>query len=132
MTGRLNKVDASVDTVVDEFEPVDSVFLFEVCVESGINVVDDRFPAGSVSSVFPVHRNGQGTGSSPLFVVDKVTESWSIDYRQLESDAILLNICSFSSSPWTHQRNKSLPALMLSMLTVLPLSVPGAGTSFGW
>lgn len=45
VTGRLYKVDASVYTVINEFEPVDSVFLLEVGVKSRINIVDNWFPA---------------------------------------------------------------------------------------
>lgn len=45
VTSRLDKVDASVNTVIDEFEPVDSVFLLEIRVESGINILDNGFPA---------------------------------------------------------------------------------------
>lgn len=47
--GRLDKVDTRVDTVIDQLVPVHSVLLLEVGVESGLNVVDDGFPAGSVS-----------------------------------------------------------------------------------
>lgn len=49
VTGGLDKVDTGVNTVIDEFEPVDSVFLLEIRVESGINVVNDWFPAIPVS-----------------------------------------------------------------------------------
>jgi hypothetical protein len=45
VTSRLNKVDTSVNTVVDQFEPVDPVFLLEVRVKSGVNVVHNWFPA---------------------------------------------------------------------------------------
>jgi hypothetical protein len=45
MTGRLDKVDTSVYTVIDQFEPVDSVLLLEVCVKSSIDVVDNGLPA---------------------------------------------------------------------------------------
>jgi len=45
MTGRLNKVDTSVYTVINQFEPVDPVFLLEVSVESSVDIVDNWFPA---------------------------------------------------------------------------------------
>jgi hypothetical protein len=45
MTGRLDKVDTSVYTVIYEFEPVDPVFLLEISVESSIDVVHNWLPA---------------------------------------------------------------------------------------
>lgn len=45
MTGGLDKVDTSVNTVIYEFEPVDPIFLLEVSVESSIDIVHNWFPA---------------------------------------------------------------------------------------
>jgi hypothetical protein len=45
VTSRLNKVDTSVYTIINELEPVDSVLLLEVGIESSIDIVHDRFPA---------------------------------------------------------------------------------------
>jgi len=45
MTGRLDKVDTSVNTVINQLEPVDPIFLLEVSVESSIDIVHNWFPA---------------------------------------------------------------------------------------
>lgn len=45
VTRRLDEVDASVNSVVDELEPVDPVLLLEVGIKAGIDVVDDGLPA---------------------------------------------------------------------------------------
>lgn len=45
MTCRLDEVEAGVDTVVNNFLPVDAVLLFEVRVEAGLDVLHDRLPA---------------------------------------------------------------------------------------
>ena len=45
MTGRLDEVQAGVNTVVDDLLTVDAVFLFEVGVKPGLDVLDDGFPA---------------------------------------------------------------------------------------
>lgn len=45
MTGRLNKVDAGVNTVVLKFVAVNSVLLLEVVVKARLDVVDDGLPA---------------------------------------------------------------------------------------
>lgn len=45
VTGRLNKVDAGVDTVVLELVAVDAVLLLEVVVETRLDVVNDGLPA---------------------------------------------------------------------------------------
>lgn len=47
MTGRLDEVDTCVNPVVDQLCPVDPVFLFEVSIETSLDVVDDRFPAAN-------------------------------------------------------------------------------------
>ena len=79
MTSRLNKVYASVKTVIDQLFPVDSVLLLEVGIESCIDIVDNRFPAGLSAS--PLLR--LGGESLPLVVVYEITESRGIDHRQL-------------------------------------------------
>jgi len=45
VSGRLNKVDASVNPVVDQFRSVDSVLLLEISVESSFNVVNNGLPS---------------------------------------------------------------------------------------
>jgi hypothetical protein len=46
----LDKVDTRVDTVIDQLVPVHSVLLLQVGVKAGLNVIDNGFPAGCVSS----------------------------------------------------------------------------------
>ena len=45
VTGRLDKVDTRVNTVINQFEPVDPILLLEVSVESSIDIVHNWFPA---------------------------------------------------------------------------------------
>lgn len=47
MTRGLDEVEACVHAVVDNFLPVYTVLLFQVRVEPGFNVLDNRFPASS-------------------------------------------------------------------------------------
>ena len=46
MTSGLDEVQASIDTVIHDFLPVDPVLLLQVRVETRFNVLDDRLPAG--------------------------------------------------------------------------------------
>lgn len=45
MTGRLNEVDACVDTVIHHLVTVNAVLLLEIGIETGLNVVEDGPPA---------------------------------------------------------------------------------------
>ena len=45
MAGRLNEVEASVNTVVGNLLSVHAVLLLEVGVKSRFDVLNDRFPA---------------------------------------------------------------------------------------
>ena len=45
VTSWLDEVQTSVDTIIQDFLPVDAVFLFEIRVETGFNVFNDRLPA---------------------------------------------------------------------------------------
>ena len=51
VTGRLDEVQTGVNTVVNDFLPVDAVLLFEVRVEAGLDVLHDRLPAERVYSL---------------------------------------------------------------------------------
>jgi len=45
VTSRLDKVEASVDTVVDDLLTIDATLLLEVRIESRLDVVEDGLPA---------------------------------------------------------------------------------------
>jgi hypothetical protein len=45
MTSRLDEVQAGMNAIIHDLLPVDAVFLFQVRVETGFNVLGDRFPA---------------------------------------------------------------------------------------
>lgn len=49
MTGGLDKVNARVNTVIHELVPVQPVLLFKIRIETGFNVVHDRFPTIKVT-----------------------------------------------------------------------------------
>lgn len=72
MTGGLDKVEAGMDTVVDELGPVHPVLLLEVGVKARLDVVDNRLPA--------------------IIVVDKVTEARRVNDSEAESHATLLDV----------------------------------------
>lgn len=44
MASGLNEVQASVNTVIDDFSPVDAILLFEIGVKAGFNVFNNRLP----------------------------------------------------------------------------------------
>lgn len=45
MTSRLDEVQARVDTVVNDFAPIDAILLFQIRVEAGLDVLNNRPPA---------------------------------------------------------------------------------------
>lgn len=45
MAGWLNEVQTRVNAVIDDLLSVDAVFLFQIRVESGGNIVNDGIPA---------------------------------------------------------------------------------------
>ena len=90
MTGWLDEKETSMYTVIYEFESVDTVLLFEVCVESSFNVVDNGFPTVHDPSAFVAPR--PDCNLLPFVVVDKVTETRGVDDRKLQPNAILFDI----------------------------------------
>lgn len=74
MTSGLNEVHAGMDAVVDNVHAVDLVLGIEVGIEALLDVLDNRAPR--------------------LVVVDKVTESRSIDDVQSQAYTVLLNVCT--------------------------------------
>lgn len=91
MSSRLNKVQASMYSVVDELLPVDSVFLLEVSVKARLYVFEDGLPA--------------------VIVVDKVTKAWCVDDGEPQLDAVFLNVCRDgldSNCLWSFGRGRSI------------------------
>lgn len=124
MTGRLDKVDTSVYTVINQFEPVDPIFLLEVSVESSIDIVHNWFPA----TCQLVCRYSKGK-----LTFHRCLRNHRIrGYRPQSTLALhqLPRYLYFSLFPYLER--DSLPAEILSILTVLPLSTPGAGIALGW
>ena len=72
MSGRLNKVDTGVDSVVNNVHSVNLVLGFQIGVETLLNVINDWAPG--------------------LIIIDKVSESRGIDNSEAKTNAILLNI----------------------------------------
>ena len=75
MSSRLDEIDASMDTVVDNIHSVDLVFGFEVGVEPLLNVFHN--------------------GSPRIVIVDKVSEAWCINDCQTQSDPILFDVGTY-------------------------------------
>lgn len=74
MASWLNEVDASVNTVVNDVHTVDLVLRLKISIKSLFNVLNNRSPG--------------------VVVVDEITKSGGVNYRQSETDAILLNVCT--------------------------------------
>ncbi|KAH3671682.1 hypothetical protein OGAPHI_000387 [Ogataea philodendri] len=72
VSGRLNKVQACVDSVVDNGGPVDLGLSLQVLVESGVDLVDNRFPG--------------------ISIVDTLAESWTVNNGQAQLDVVFLDI----------------------------------------
>lgn len=72
MAGRLDKVNHSMDAVIDNVNAVDFVLSVQVSVKSLLDVLDDGVPR--------------------LVIVDKVTEAGCVNNRQPQTDTILLNV----------------------------------------
>jgi hypothetical protein len=45
VTGWLDEVQARMDAIIHEFLPVDAVFLLQIRVKPGFNVLNNGFPA---------------------------------------------------------------------------------------
>lgn len=72
VTCGLDKVDASVDAVVNNVHAVDLVLGVQICVKTLLNVLDN--------------------GAPRLGVVDKVSKARGVDDRQSQADSILFNV----------------------------------------
>ena len=129
----LNEVEASMDTIVDDFLTIDLVLVFQELVKSRLNVLEDWSPTRGVSQKKEVVRGG--IEREPLIVVHKIPETRGIHDRQAEANAVLLNICNIVIQlPYRTRvaRPEDKPALILSMATVLGFSALGGRGSFGW
>ena len=51
MTSRLNKVETGMDAVIHNFLPIHPVLLLKVRVETCLNVLDNRLPAGDIGEI---------------------------------------------------------------------------------
>lgn len=52
MSCGLYEVETSMDTVVNSFLAVNTIFLFEIGVETRLNIFQDGFPAGNEKGQF--------------------------------------------------------------------------------
>jgi hypothetical protein len=66
VAGRLDKIDAGVNAVVDHLGSIDAVLLLKVGVEAGLDVVDYRLPAVARISWDEEERHGVARLSSLL------------------------------------------------------------------
>jgi len=131
VTRRLNKIQAGVDAVVNDFLTVDLVFVVQILVKSGLNVLNNWSPTRDVSEG---KRRGEAN-RLPLIIVHEITETRGINNGQTEANTILLNVCYVEISDHALRRVTRIenePALMLSMATVLGLSALGGRGSLGW
>ena len=78
------------DAVVDDFGPVDAVFLLQIRIEAGLDILNYGFPAGDVSEE---SQTSTGEKSGPIVVVDEVAEPRGIDDCEMETNTILLDVC---------------------------------------
>jgi hypothetical protein len=89
MTSRLNEVDASMNTIVDQLGPVDAILLLQIRIETRLNVVYDGLPAAAIN-----YQLSTCASNSPILIVNIVAESRSVHNGQLQPHTILLNIWS--------------------------------------
>lgn len=119
MAGRLDKVQARVDAVVDYFLSVDAVLLLEVGVEARLDIVENGLPATRKES--PGAPEGQ----------DRVKNGIE---RHLAHPSSLLIKSPNPGVSTTVRRSltpfSSMSAEMLSIATVCGRSWCGCGTSF--
>lgn len=75
-----------------------------------------------------------GQYDAPILVVDEISKSRGVHNGQAQSYAILLNVWREipirQSGVDGKKRRDSVPAVILSIVTVLPRSVRGSGTAF--
>ena len=72
MTSGLDEVDASVDPIVDNIDPVDPILGIQVGIEALVDIVHDRTPG--------------------LIIVDEIAKAWRVHHGQPKSDPILLDV----------------------------------------
>jgi hypothetical protein len=89
VTSRLNEIEASVNAIVDDFQTVDTVLLLQVGIEAILDVLDNGFPAGKVSTT---NFDPNAEINKPLVVVDKVAKARCVHDGEVKTDAILLNV----------------------------------------
>jgi hypothetical protein len=110
VTGRLDEVDTSVNSIVVELESVHAVLLLEVGVVSSFDVVNDGFPSThrhrsapqesqSISSRLEIARldftqqfSEEGGEDARIIVVDEITEPRSVDNVESKTDARLFDV----------------------------------------
>ena len=94
VTSGLDKVEACVDTVVDDLLAIETALLLEVGIESRLDVLEDRPPAAHIQRLESpsAHKRRRGVTDAPLIVVDKVTETRGVNNSQAESHTVLFNI----------------------------------------
>jgi len=72
MTGGLNEVETGMDTVIDHFLTINTIFLFKIRVEASFNVFDNGLPT--------------------FIIIDKVTKTWGVNYGETETHAVFFDI----------------------------------------
>lgn len=127
MASGLNEIEAGVDTIINNFLPVNAVFLFKVFIKAGFNVLQDGFPASGVSITANLTRQSHLSSlstKSPKPGVSTTVKRRRTPFSSMSSvlrKHALYNIDSVGYSP----------AVMLSMATVLGRSALGGRGSFG-
>jgi len=92
MTSRLDEVQAGMNAIIHDLLPVDAVFLFQVRVETGFNVLDNRFPARMEYVRVRREMISEKKVDLPVIIVDKVTEPRGVNDGKAETDTILLDV----------------------------------------
>ena len=80
------------DAIVHDFLSVDAVFLFQIRVETGFNVLDNRFPARMEYVRVRREMISEKKVDLPVIIVDKVTETGRVNDGKAKTDTILLDI----------------------------------------
>ena len=86
VASRLNKVDTSVNTIIDNIRPVWFILRFKIRIKSRLDTFQNGFPTTRSALTLTI-------GEVDLFfIIDEISKSRGMDDIKSQSNAILLNI----------------------------------------
>lgn len=84
MASRLNEVQASMDTVVNDLAPINAILLFQIRVEARLDVLYNGSPTEKHESVYQNAACKRVAKTAlPVIIVDKITKAGGINDGQV-------------------------------------------------